>query len=80
MNYKSTKDQMNIYNCNGFGSRIRMVGEPKKFECGIELRNVTTKDIGTWKCTLEEYKFGNQKGVTDYGEINLNVQNIPRGK
>ena len=79
MEYKSSKDQMNIYDCNGIGSRIKMVGEPKRFECGFELRNVTSRDTGTWKCIMEEYKFGNQKGVKDYGEVNLKVQGIPKG-
>ena len=76
MEYKTRKNNVKLSKCN-FVHRMTLRSNHSANICAIELRNVSGKDAGIWKCIMEEYKWAYDKGHTDTGEIHLVVEGIP---
>merc|ERR1712135_278344 len=53
--------------------RVSFKGDYHKYECTIQVVNITTEDEGTWKCEVESYVFGPFRGTVKTKTISMNV-------
>ena len=56
-----------------WNDRIKFVGKYNKYDCSIELSNLTLSDAGEWTCDLESYVWGPISGTTDTAQFNLMI-------
>ena len=68
--YGDVKKQSCDTNLN---DRIQFVGNYNKYDCSIELSNLTLSDAGEWTCDLESYVWGPLSGTKDTAEFNLTI-------
>lgn len=53
-----TKDALVQTSCDFPPGKIKLLGDYKRFQCGIQIANLTVKDRGLWLCEIEKYYTG----------------------
>lgn len=68
MEWKYASGDVTITDCP-IHSRINMVGDYNKYECGIQVTSVVEEDSGQWECEMEEYRLGDWSFGSRHSQI-----------
>jgi len=71
--WKRSEWNITKQNCHGLEVRVQFKGNYAEHQCGLLVSGAGTRDIGTWKCEVESYVFGNTRGYLRIGEFNVDV-------
>ena len=60
--WKSDANNVTVTNCTSFEGRFEYLGEYENYKCGIRIQDFRFEDSGEWRCDIESYTWGGEKG------------------
>ena len=72
--YSEEVGDVSLANCSEFESDFEYLGDWTSYSCGLRLKDMSNKEEGKWRCTLESLAYtqnGRADGAEDFKDFSL---------
>ncbi len=63
-----------VLDCDDFAGRFEFVGDYNNYNCAVKLTGMTGQEAGKWRCEMEEFWKGLQRGAGDIDTVEFEIE------